>query len=95
MRVADLDENTYGLVLMGIKWDSKEDLIDEMNDWNDSEKFIPDGEFVDFEEIETGLARTDILVKHTGTVNPFKRIENRDMGWVWLSDYIGNGYYAE
>lgn len=91
--IADLKDKGYGLILMGIKWNSKKELIDEMNDWNDSEKFIPNGKFTDFDEIETDLDRTDILVKHTGNVNPLKRIENRDMGWVWLEDYLGNRYY--
>ena len=63
INVGDL-RGKYGLILMGIKYDNKQDLINEMNSWNKEigNAFIHDGEFVDFEEIYTLNGRTDILI---------------------------------
>ena len=86
----------YGLILMGIAYDNKDSLIKEINEWNKETKFIPNGEITDIEEIENLIKdRCDILVTHTGVVNPIKRIEYAGMGWKWAEDYIANRYYEE
>lgn len=81
------------IVLMGISYDNKEDLLKDMNDWAKEVGFFTNKntEFTDFDVVETGLERTDIVIKvENGFVNPLKRIEYRPMGWVWLVDYINN-----
>ena len=81
------------IVLMGIAYDNKEELLKDMNEWAKEVGFFTnsDTKFTDFDVVETGLERTDILIKvENGFVNPLKRIEYRPMGWVWLVDYINN-----
>lgn len=86
----------YGLVLMGIDYTTKEELLADMNEWaKDVGFFCSEGKFTDFEKIYNHTnERTDILVKHTGTVNPIKRLEYSTMGWKWLEDYK-NEYVEE
>lgn len=84
----------YGLILMGIAYDNKNDLIASINEWNKEVGFIPNGEVTDIEEIENrSKNRNDILVYHTGVVNPIKRIQYADMGWKWAEDYLKNKLY--
>lgn len=84
----------YGLILMGIAYDNKNDLIASINEWNKEVGFIQNGEVTDIEEIENrSKNRNDILVSHTGVVNPIKRIQYADMGWKWAEDYLNNKLY--
>ena len=81
------------IVLMGISYDNKEELLKDMNDWAKEVGFFTnaDTNFTDFDVVETGLERTDIVIKvENGFIKPLKRIEYRPMGWVWLVDYINN-----
>ena len=81
------------IVLMGISYNNKNELLKKMNDWAKEVGFFTnaDTNFTDFDVVETGLERTDIVIKvENGFVNPIKRIEYRPMGWVWLDDYINN-----
>ena len=81
------------IVLMGISYDNKEDLLKDMNEWAKEVGFFThaDTKFTDFDVVETGLERTDIVITvENGFVNPLKRIEYRPMGWVWIEDYINN-----
>ena len=81
------------IVLMGISYDNKEDLLKDMNDWAKEVGFFThaDTKFTDFDVVETGLERTDIVITvENGFIKPLKRIEYRPMGWVWLEDYINN-----
>ena len=96
MHVEELMNKTddYVIVLMGIKFEKETDLIKEINEWN-SETCLITGKVKKIEKIETGLDRSDILVYHTGVVNPLVRLKYRSMGWVWLSDYIGNRYHLK
>ena len=64
-----------------------------MNDWAKEVEFFTnaDTNFTDFDVVETGLERTDIVITvKNGFIKPLKRIEYRPMGWVWLEDYINN-----
>lgn len=81
------------IVLMGISYDSKEELLKDMNEWAKEVGFFTNKntEFTDFDVVETGLERTDIVITvKNGFIKPLKRIEYRPMGWVWLEDYINN-----
>ena len=81
------------IVLMGISYDNKEELLKDMNDWAKEVGFFTnaDTNFTDFDVVETGLERTDIVITvKNGFIKPLKRIEYRPMGWVWLEDYINN-----
>ena len=81
------------IVLMGIEYNNKEELLKGMNEWAKEVGFFThaDTKFTDFDVVETGLERTDIVIKvENGFVKPLKRIEYRPMGWVWLEDYINN-----
>ena len=81
------------IVLMGIAYDNKEELLKDMNEWAKEVEFFTnaDTNFTDFDVVETGLERTDIVIKvENGFIKPLKRIEYRPMGWVWLVDYINN-----
>ena len=71
------------IVLMGISYDNKEDLLKAMNEWAKDVGFFTnaDTNFTDFDVVETGLERTDIVIT---VKNGFM------MGWVWLEDYINN-----
>ena len=86
-------KDPHVIVLMGISYDSKDDLLKDMNDWAKEIGFFTNSntKFTDFDVVETGLERTDIVIKvENGFVNYLKRIEYRPMGWVWLVDYINN-----
>ena len=81
------------IVLMGISYDNKEELLKDMNEWAKEVGFFTNKntEFTDFDVVETGLERTDTVIKvENGFIKPLKRIEYRPMGWVWLEDYINN-----
>ena len=81
------------IVLMGIAYDNKDELLKAMNEWAKEVGFFThaDTKFTDFDVVETGLERTDIVITvENGFVNPLKRIEYRPMGWVWIEDYINN-----
>ena len=70
------------IVLMGISYDNKEELLKDMNDWAKEVGFFTnsDTKFTDFDVVETGLERTDIIVKvKNGFIEPLKRIEYRPM----------------
>ena len=63
------------IVLMGISYDNKEKLLKGMNDWAKEVEFFTnaDTEFTDFDVVETGLERTDIIVKvENGFIEPIK-----------------------
>lgn len=81
------------IVLMGISYDNKEELLKAMNEWAKEVGFFTnaDTKFTDFDVVETGLERTDIVITvENGFIKPLKRIEYRPMGWVWIEDYINN-----
>ena len=81
------------IVLMGISYDNKDELLKAMNEWAKEVGFFTNEntKFTDFDVVETGLERTDIVIKvENGFIKPLKRIEYRPMGWVWLEDYINN-----
>lgn len=84
----------YVVVLMGIEFNDEHELIKQINDWN-TETCLITGKVKKIEKLETELDRIDVLVHHTGVVNPLIRLKYRAMGWVWLSDYIGNRYYLK
>lgn len=95
MKIEELYDikDQHVIVLMGIAYDNKEDLLKGMNDWAKEVGFFTheNTEFTDFEEVETGLERTDIVITvKNGFIKPLKRIEYCPMGWVWLEDYINN-----
>lgn len=86
-------KDPHVIVLMGISYDNKEELLKDMNEWAKEVGFFTNEntKFTDFDVVETGLERTDIVIKvENGFVNHLKRIEFRPMGWVWLVDYINN-----
>ena len=86
-------KDPHVIVLMGISYDNKDELLKAMNEWAKEVGFFThaDTKFTDFDVVETGLERTDIVIKvENGFVNPLKRIEYRPMGWVWIEDYINN-----
>ena len=99
MKIEKLNPSTKAIILMGISFNDKESLIKEMNEWADEVKFFDgNAHFTDFEVIENpGHERQDIVCTYDGVgiINPFKRIEYRGMGWVWIEDYLGNKYYED
>lgn len=99
MFVSELNPKDKAIILMGIEYNDPQELIKDMNEWAEEEGFFtkPGTMFETIEKIETPLGRTDILckVKGPGFVNPLKRLQCREMGWIWVEDYIGNHWYAE
>ena len=86
-------KDPHVIVLMGIAYDNKEELLKNMNEWAKEVEFFTNENtnFTDFDVVETGLERTDIVIKvENGFIKPLKRIEYCPMGWVWLEDYINN-----
>ena len=95
MKIEELYDikDPHVIVLMGIAYDNKEELLKDMNEWAKEVGFFTNENtnFTDFDVVETGLERTDIVITvKNGFVNHLKRIEYRPMGWVWLVDYINN-----
>lgn len=99
MKIENLNPSAKAIILMGISFNDKDSLLNEMNEWADEVIFFDgNAHFTDFEVIENpGNERTDIVCTYDGVgiINPFKRIEYRGMGWVWIEDYLGNKYYED